>query len=363
MRYVLGILALGAAVVIIGYSGVTLYWTAYDSMAVEWQKQLAGAGVAAIVAWEAAALLLILHCWNDRNRFIAFGSAVLLVLAMLVTLSMELRLHVGGQADKIAEREVNKLRLEGLQRDEKTVRDRIAWLSQRESLGATTRAELDKANANLLAVKKELATVQIVGERMPQAGWASRVLGGSEQFWIDILTALPFLFWMLARVFALPLAVAGMGSLKQPATARIKEAGSLPPVSRDEPSLPILASPDRKQNTVSPVSPEDTAEDSNVIDFPLTEAAAEESDEPPFGRVKTWFDKNVEPSPGNEIRSKKLHENYSTDCEEQGLDPVHPNVFGKKLHALGLKSYRNAEGFMAYSGIKLREARDGRVAA
>ena len=62
MRYVFGALALAAALVLVTFSATTLFTAAYTSMTASWAAMLAGVGIAAVVAWEAGAALLIGNC-------------------------------------------------------------------------------------------------------------------------------------------------------------------------------------------------------------------------------------------------------------------------------------------------------------
>ena len=105
MRYVFGALALAAALVLVTFSATTLFTAAYTSMTASWAAMLAGMGIAAVVAWEAGAALLIGNCFRSGNHAIGVGAMLLLVLAMGLTFRYELRLHVGGQADLLAQRE------------------------------------------------------------------------------------------------------------------------------------------------------------------------------------------------------------------------------------------------------------------
>src|SRR4030067_1080649 len=155
MRLIFGAIALTAAVVIVGYSAATLFAAAYTSMSASWAALMAGVGIAAVVAWEATAALLIGNCFRTGHYAIGMGAMLLLVLAMCLTFRYELRLHVGGQAG-----------------------------------GLGPRAEGGEGR------------------------WAARLTGWSEELWRDIWLVIPLGFWTMARVFSVPLAHAGMAAFK-----------------------------------------------------------------------------------------------------------------------------------------------------
>src|SRR4030067_97170 len=91
MRLIFGAIALAAAVVIVGCSAATLFAAAYTSMSASWAALMAGVGIAAVVAWEATAALLIGNCFRTGHYAIGMGAMLLLVLAMCLTFRYELR--------------------------------------------------------------------------------------------------------------------------------------------------------------------------------------------------------------------------------------------------------------------------------
>src|SRR5688572_16957528 len=107
MRYIFGTLALLAAIVIVGYSATTLFTSAYTASSEPWQQYLNGTGAAAIVLWEATALILIGAAWHRGYKPVAVLSSLLLIVAMAVTLTWEMRTVIGGRADAFASREVD----------------------------------------------------------------------------------------------------------------------------------------------------------------------------------------------------------------------------------------------------------------
>jgi len=313
MRLFFAILSLAAAAVIVGYSGVTLFWAGYDSVADPWQKPLAGIGIAAIVAWEAGALLLILYCWRNGERMIALGAAVLLVLAMAVTLSMEMRLHIGGQADKAAQRQLAATRLAGLQRDADLARQRIEALTK-EARSPAQRAELDKAYARLREAESALRTAPVTAGGMPQAAWAARITDTSELFWQDVLIALPLLFWTLARVFSVPLAIAALSPRRTPPAALASPA----PVTDDTPQPKRQDSPAPAGNVV-PLRQSQGVDDSRVL--------------------QEWASRHLATSK-TPVAHAKLYEHYRAFCTQRQVKPLPEQMHGKELNALGYRSFK-----------------------
>src|SRR4030067_2844580 len=82
IRFIFGARALTAAVVILGYSAATLFAAAYTSMSASWAALMAGVGIAAVVAWEATAALLIGNCFRTGPYAVGVGAMPPLVRAM-----------------------------------------------------------------------------------------------------------------------------------------------------------------------------------------------------------------------------------------------------------------------------------------
>jgi hypothetical protein len=239
MRYVFGTLALVAAIVIVGYSATTLFVAAFNASAEPWQQMLNGTGAAAIVVWEATAVLLIGLCWHRGYRPVAVIAVVALIAAMGATLSWEGRAVIGGQADKFATREVEVDRMAGQKTD-------LAFLRKRQELvalkppSALVTKELEWIRNRIDQIEKDRGSSHAVNEVLPQAAWAARVFGGGEQLWRDVFLAIPLLFWMIARIVAVPLAVAGMtGSVKKPQEARTAPKAEAAPEVGEKSALAI----------------------------------------------------------------------------------------------------------------------------
>lgn len=239
MRYVFGTLALVAAIIIVGYSATTLFVAAFNASAEPWQQMLNGTGAAAIVVWEATAVLLIGLCWHRGYRPIAAIAIVALIAAMGATLSWEMRAVIGGQADKFASREVEADKLTGQKSDLAFLRKRQEALIGKPSSPAVAK-EIDWLMNRIDRIEKDRGSSHAVNEVLPQAAWAARVFGGGEQLWRDVFLAIPLLFWMIARIVAVPLAVAGMtGSVKKPQEARAAPKAEAAPKVAEAPSLAL----------------------------------------------------------------------------------------------------------------------------
>lgn len=214
-RYIFGGVALIAAIAIVAYSATTLFAAAFYASADPWQQWLNGTGAAALVIWEASALLLIGGCWYRGYKPVAFIASVALVAAMVASLSWEARSVIGGQADKFASRDTDMRRLKGIDDDLAWARDRRAQLSKAPS-SEQGRRDMNWITNRIAELEKDRMGAHAVREVMPQAAWAARLTGWSEQRWQDIFTAAPLFFWLLARIVAIPLAVAGMTGARKP---------------------------------------------------------------------------------------------------------------------------------------------------
>ena len=141
---------------------------------------------------------------------------LLLVLAMDLTFCRyELRLHVGGQADLLAQREDASAKRADLHSELERARKRRDLLSPISRPTPAQRDELRQTRARIAELETRWDTrVEAISEPMPEAAWAARMTGMSEQLWRDIWMAIPLAFWMLARVFSLPMAVIGMAAFR-----------------------------------------------------------------------------------------------------------------------------------------------------
>ncbi len=215
MKYILGSLALLAAIIIVGCSATTLFLTAYNAFAEPWQQWLNGAGMAAIVAWEAGAVLVIGFCFAKRHWFVGAGAIALLITAMAVTSRQELRLYVGGQADVTAKRSVAS-------DDRKRIRAELerAYIrrDQLQSLDRPTKLQVAEL-APLMARIKDLEsrwdtrTEDVKAAGNAEGELAKLMFGFDADLSQAVLNTLPLWFWLLARVFSIPAVVIALGAM------------------------------------------------------------------------------------------------------------------------------------------------------
>lgn len=213
MRKLIGLVGCVAAAVFVLYSAVTLYNTAYNLTSLEWQKPYAAGAAAAVVIFEAVALILVAALWKESQRFLAIGVFFLLVAASLWSLRLELVNQIHGQADTQAGRQgvitrsqTDATQLEALARQQKIWTTRVESASGRRQL-SEFRAELDAVNAQIAAIINRLNSRPVIAEVSPDAALAARVLGGVELQWRDWFMLLSLAFWPLARILATPAAV------------------------------------------------------------------------------------------------------------------------------------------------------------
>ncbi len=200
------------AVAFVGYSAITLYQTGYNITSLEWQKQLYGGAAAAVVVYEALAILFAIALWKEKHRGLAAGCLILLVAATAWSFRLELLNQVAGQADRIASRQ-NVITQSGYDAGQLAAlsKQQATWTAKIETATgkalAEFRAELDKINAQIREVIARINERPAVAEASPDASLAARLLGGSEVQWRDWLAILSLAFWPLARILATPAAV------------------------------------------------------------------------------------------------------------------------------------------------------------
>jgi hypothetical protein len=224
MRYVLLFLVLAAALVIVACSGTTLFFTAFNSAKEPWQQWLQGSGMAAVVAWEAGAILVIGLCFKARYWVTGIGAMVLLVLAMAVTTRQDLRLYVGGQADVTASKSVvaddrNRVRAE-LDR----AYSRRDTLQQFDRLTKLQNAELSEVRVRIKDLEKrwDTRTENVSSSGNAEGELAYLLFGAPVALSQTLLDTVNMWFWMFARVFAIPAAAVAIQALwagRKPRTA------------------------------------------------------------------------------------------------------------------------------------------------
>ncbi len=389
MRYIFGTLALLAAIVIVGYSATTLFMAAFNSSSEPWQQWLNGTGAASVVAWEATALLLIGWCWTRGYKPVAFIASLALVAAVAATLSWEGRAVIGGQADKFASREIDAKKLQGIEDDLKWLRLRREKLSS-SAPSPQVRKDLEWISNRLAELEDKRGASHAVKEVLPQAAWAHRVFGGSEQMWQDVFTGIPLLFWMLARIVAIPLAVAGMSSVAKPAGASQRaEAPSgiiVPPM----PTSPALSDPSAfakpsepepspvEPKPEPPVKPKKEEAPVTVTGFPpkLVEKDPRFSELPKSkknslkGSVQAWKKQNLIENLSKDgdglfrkvVKASDCWLSYLNWCKKQGYTPIGSDShFGRQV---GIAKNRRQGRFDGayYLGFEFKEQEQEQVA-
>jgi hypothetical protein len=222
MRFIFGTVGIIAALAFVGYAAVTSFCTA-STMTTQFPA-LAGAAAAGLVAWEALGALFVQQCWRNRSWAMALGGAVLTLAASVYLLRIDLRFHVTGQSDMAASREVG-IENRSLARSEfdKAVARRDA-LQKIRTPSAFERSELAGAVKRIAELEPRLWSPETINAgAVPEAGWAARMLSGissDRQWWTDVLMVVGLLFWALARMLALPVAVASMAMARSPQEAR-----------------------------------------------------------------------------------------------------------------------------------------------
>lgn len=256
MRYVTGAVGVVAAALFVGYSAVITYNVAHD-MTTEF-KQLAGYAAAGIVLWECLGLLFVRQCWQNGARWLAAGGLALVVAAAVYTARLDLRFHVAGQADMAASRDASVETRKMTREELAKARARRDTLQQTKRLTEAQEDELNAIGKRISELEGRFDTQIVNAGGMPEAGWASRMLSkvsDDEVWWQDALMVFGLVFWALARMVAMPLAVASMGTLRKPEEAAkapeatVTPSASLPAVLRPrKDALATIAGVDVRNN-------------------------------------------------------------------------------------------------------------------
>jgi len=336
-------MALLAALIIVGYSATNLFMSAYTASAEPYQQILAGIGTAAVVAWEAGAILLIGAAWHRGYRPIAVGASALLLVAMLVTLIWEARIVIGGRADKFASREVGISKLKGIEDD-------LAWLRKRRD-SVTARKDLEWITERIDQRERDRDAAAALKEVMPEASTASQIMGGSVDRWRAFIVALPLLFWMLARVLAVPLAMMAFARKpKEASTAAQAPSGVIvpptyPPALPDSPVVPVKTPED-----LMPPKPKEGYPPRDVSLDPRFSPSKKNN---MTASVESWAKECLQDcpaKPGNGlspamVKGSFAWTSYLAWADVRGHVPVaSQSVFGKKLAKLGIRKENRVDG-------------------
>ncbi len=225
MMRVIAAIGMMVAAVFVGYSAIVLYHTGYNATALEWQKPLYGAAASIVVVYEGIAILFAAWLWREKSRGLALGCILLLVTATAWTFRLELINQVDGQADRIAGRQaiVSQVWTDTGQLAALTKQQGI-WTAKIETATgralAEFRAALDRTNQQVAEIISRINQRQAVAEVAPDAALASRLIGGTEALWRDMMMLLSLGFWPLARILATPAAVEFWRIATRPAPKR-----------------------------------------------------------------------------------------------------------------------------------------------
>lgn len=271
MRYVTGAVGVVAAALFVGYSAVITYNVAHD-MTTEF-KQLAGYAAAGIVLWECLGLLFVRQCWQNGARWLAAGGLALVVAAAVYTARLDLRFHVAGQADMAASRDASVETRKMTREELAKARARRDTLQQTKRLTEAQEDELNAIGKRISELEGRFDTQIVNAGGMPEAGWASRMLSkvsDDEVWWQDALMVFGLVFWALARMVAMPLAVASMGTLRKPEEAAKAHEATVTPSA----FLPAIPRP--RKDALATIAGVDVRKDIGQTDG----IAAEASDKP-----------------------------------------------------------------------------------
>jgi hypothetical protein len=216
MRFVLGGLALIAAVVIVGCSATTLFLTAFHSVSVPWQQWVAGVTIATIVAWEAVALLVIGYCFRKWYIILGVGTSLALVLAMAVTASLEWKGWIGGRADVSTERSVKANDRDRVLEELGRAYKRRDSLQEMERLTKFQQQELTEVKARIVKLEGQwdTRTVDIRASGNVDGEAIHDLLGWDARTTQIVIDTLPMWLMMLLRVISVPGAVVAISAMR-----------------------------------------------------------------------------------------------------------------------------------------------------
>jgi hypothetical protein len=305
MRFVFGIIGIIAALAFVSYAAVTSYHTA-ASMTTQF-AELAGWAAAGMVCWEALGALYVQQCWRNGSKLMAIGGAALVLAATVYLVRLDLRFHVAGQSDVVASRESVA---QGRDMARSEYQKAIARRDELQKAAAPSRFqrdELTKAERRIAELEPRLWSPDVVSSGMPEAGWASRMLGNvstDRQWWTDALMVLGLLFWALARMMALPVAVTSM----QIASKRRQEAPAAPKAE---------AAPSVAEKASSPVSDAHLAYARSIPDLPP----------PGWASAHPWKSPDDDPTPPSGGKPDPLKERTDLTRKAEApaaAEPVQP---------------------------------------
>jgi hypothetical protein len=368
MRKAFGYFALGAAVVIVAYSAGTLFNSAFHSMKDSWQQWQTAIGAAAVVLWEATAISLIGWAWHRGYKPVAVLGVPLLVLACLVSLFWESSLLTSGQSDHYAERNAMVEAKAGTQQD-------LAWFRERRNSLKTSKPspaiarELAWIDGRITELQLAKASIAI-SDASPQASWLARLTGLPMQMAADVSLLVVLLFWMLARVVAVPLAQSAFIPQKQDASTPISIASDRPdlsriaqkPISIDASTAismpePVLASPRPAQHAMP-----DASNVTLLRRSPDVASVKKKTTGP--GSVTDWLGEctSQEADKKTTATHSECRSSYLSWCASKGLHPVGARIMTRQMRTLLRCSARNGSGAV-FPGLRVFQPSAGSLRA
>ncbi len=225
MKRTIGYFTVAAAIVLIACSAQALFTSAYEAATELWQQRIQGTQIVAVIIWEAGAVLAIGYCWRHKQRLLAAGGTVLLLLAMAYTFSAELRLQAGTQENAVAKRTAEAGRIE-------LVKKELDKAIARRDYLQTLRKPTDAQQDELLAVSRQIEKLKASWEPLVETTRSAGIPGAALiHRWTgidladagDIDAIIKMFFWTMVRVFALPIALSGaslVSAAQQPVQPR-----------------------------------------------------------------------------------------------------------------------------------------------
>lgn len=319
MRYVTGAVGVVAAALFVGYSAVITYNVAHD-MTTEF-KQLAGYAAAGIVLWECLGLLFVRQCWQNGARWLAAGGLALVVAAAVYTARLDLRFHVAGQADMAASRDASVETRKMTREELAKARARRDTLQQTKRLTEAQEDELNAIGKRISELEGRFDTQIVNAGGMPEAGWASRMLSkvsDDEVWWQDALMVFGLVFWALARMVAMPLAVASMGTLRKP------EEAALAPEATVTPSASLPAIPRPRKDALATIAGVDVRKDIGQT-YGIAAEVSDKADVRPAEHSEKFVSPNIDPDgPGTPANLPKISDSSPADGDTEDPKVVRP---------------------------------------
>jgi hypothetical protein len=381
MSWILRAIGFLVALMFIGGAAAINGATAWHLGTEDWQRYVFAGIVVGAVICEALGVLFVKHHWQAGNRLLAVAGVVLMFAAAAYTVRMELRFFTESHSGMSGTLEAKAQSRRDANADIAQARKELSWIPQHRASsvvqtdlvalrsrhkGSAERYCAMKARwagkvcRQMKALESELAIAlqavklkadiqrletakrdsPVVAETMPEAAWLSRCLPVSKDGAADWLMVGGILFLLLARTFALPLAMTGsvQRELTQLDSGRV----------------------DVQMATVKP--DEAIRHESTQVDATHVAGIPCNDDEPDKGggqvRVLDFTAKREEPGVSRTSLDQFLHElqaigggnlafpeivkRYERYCRDLDIRPEARNYLGKRLKDLGFRHRRRS---------------------